>query len=455
MNLGPCPDCGEALGSDQRYCANCGHRVQTPLAPTYMPVAAPEPVAARSGGWPFPIPISMASTFAALALGLGVVMGTAISPNLSGLVAGGHLSDELQVAQQPGPSEPAPAPGNGGKGGRGGEDKSGGFDAGSDFGTGSGPGFYGSSGSTPSYGGVSPDSGGKKKKEKKPAEKPIYLAGTVVHKNPVAGSYSISSGGGLSAIHAKGSAGLPAPGTRVKVPIRQLANRTYAEDGKRQKKGQATQATFTGVVTDSRDSSVASTPDVYTVSGRGASVLVHAEDPGMIATPPPVGQFATTTVAIRNAAATPEPPSLAPPYGCPFPSPAFPNPAIVPQKELFQTAPPIPSVAVTATEIATVVQGTCPGATSTVLLSSDDVREGAADVVVTAAAGIDLARLVPGQAVIASVTIGGGALIEITGSASDYGIKGADDKASGQGNLARVSRASQRRIARAAKRSRR
>jgi hypothetical protein len=453
MNLGPCPDCGEAVGSDQRYCANCGHRVQTPLAPTYMPVAAAEPVAGRSGAWPFPIPISMASTFAALALGLGVVMGTAISPNLSGLVAGGHLSDEFQVAQQPGPSKPAPPPAKAGKGGK---DKSGGFATGSDFGSSSSSGFYGSSGSTPSYGGVSPGSGGKKKKKKKkPAQQPIYLTGTVVHKNPVAGSYSISTGGGLSAIHAKGSAGLPAPGTLVKVPIRQLANRTYAEDGKRQKKGQATQATFAGVVTDSRDSSVASTPDVYTVSGRGASVLVHAEDPGMIAIPPPVGQLVTTSVAIRNAAGTPEPPSLAPTYGCPFPSPAFPNPAIIPEKELFQTAAPILSVAVTSTEIETVVQGTCPGAPSAVLLSSDDIREGAADVVMSAGAGFDLTLLVPGQAVIASVTIGGGALTEITGSASDYGIKGADDKATGQGNLAGVARITERRIARAAKRSRR
>ena len=77
---GPCSSCGAQLATDQRYCVECGQRVGPPLA---LPYALPAGVTSPPGGasrWAFalPVPLQTASTFAALALGFGVVVGTAI-----------------------------------------------------------------------------------------------------------------------------------------------------------------------------------------------------------------------------------------------------------------------------------------------------------------------------------------------------------------------------------------
>ncbi len=53
----------------------------------------------------------------------------------------------------------------------------------------------------------------------------------------------------------------------------------------------------------------------------------------------------------------------------------------------------------------------------------------------------------------ASVTIAAGALTEVTGTASDQGIKGADSDAGSQGNLARVARKTEIAVAKAASRA--
>ena len=103
---------------------------------------------------------------------------------------------------------------------------------------------------------------------------------------------------------------------------------------------------------------------------------------------------------------------------------------------------------VTTTVIETVVQSTCT-APGRAVLSSDDVRQGQSDVSLPTAAGIDPTKLVPGEAVMASVTIAAGALTEVTGTASDQGINGADSNAGNQGNLARVARKTEIRIAKA------
>ena len=139
MNAGPCPECGEELAADQRYCINCGHRVETSLAPSYHPVfdGSGERGDARRG---FPIPIPMATTFAAVTLAFGVVMGTAISPNLSGLVAGEHIAGPT-VVQAP---EPSPSPRRTGRPRQTAKGSSG-FGGSSAFGTSFGSsGFYGS-----------------------------------------------------------------------------------------------------------------------------------------------------------------------------------------------------------------------------------------------------------------------------------------------------------------------
>ena len=343
----------------------------------------------NSMSW-LPMPLQAMTTFAALALGFGVVVGTALSPSLQNLLAA-----PAQVAQAPPPAEPAPpATGGGGGGGP----------------VVTGPAVSGTTAATvttPSSGGGGGGGGGKKKKE--PKEKPDFISGTVVHTNPVARSYTITSGGGLSSIHA---VSLPAVGTNVKVPIIQLHNRTYGEDGKRQLMGAATQATFSGVVTDSRnDTTPSGPPDTYTVSARGSSILVHSPpDPTGLAEPPAIGKLVTTTVDIRDAAPTPLPSDPGPPPTCAPPSVPLPDPALTFPKGLHQVAPgslivdPVSNIE--ATEVETVIQALCPGTPGQFLLSSDDVREGKTDVELTNG-GIDMTRLSAGTAVIASVSIVG------------------------------------------------
>src|ERR671935_2985768 len=87
---GPCSSCGAPLASDQRYCVECGQRVGPPLAMPYaLPTPTSEDSAVPEGGrmLRLPIPPEMAGLLAAIALGFGVVLGTAISPNLAGIVA--------------------------------------------------------------------------------------------------------------------------------------------------------------------------------------------------------------------------------------------------------------------------------------------------------------------------------------------------------------------------------
>ena len=131
------------------------------------------------------------------------------------------------------------------------------------------------------------------------------MAGLVVHANPAAGSYTVVEAGGLmSAIHA---AKLPAPGAKVSVPVRTLANGTFAEDGKRKQIGKRTSASLTGVVTfvDADPAAPA-----YAVSKRGVSVLVrvHPDPAGVAPVLPQLGAYASVTVEIEKAAAGPRRP---------------------------------------------------------------------------------------------------------------------------------------------------
>lgn len=466
MNLGPCSQCGGPLAPEQRYCLNCGQRTGPPLALPYLSgAAAGGATAAAAGGasvaagatagslsW-LPMPAQAVTTFAALALGFGVVVGTALSPNVQNLLAA-----PTQVAQAP-PAEPEPAaPAPSGGGGGAAPDAAPSSDV------------FGSTGSTVGSAGGG-DGGGGGGGSKKPAkEKPKYATGTVVHLNPIARSYTISSGGGLSSIHA---VSLPEVGKTVKVPVVQLANRTYSEDGKRQIKNTATQATFAGVVTDNRDSTDPGIPDTYTVSARGSSILVHSPaDPTALETPPAIGKLVTTTVEIRNSGPTPMPndPSLGSPT-CPPSAMPLPDPALSFPKELHQISTgslvvdPAPGAA--ATEIETVIQSLCPGTPGELLLSSDDVREGKTDVLLQNG-GIDLAKLSTGSPMVASVTIvddvgppGTKKLGAVTGVTSDAGEGGADSTSSAQGDLrsaaissARAARRTDRAVARAYERSR-
>src|SRR5512132_2462935 len=98
MNVrGPCSSCGAQLATDQRYCVECGQRVGPPLA---LPYALPAPVTElpAAGRWTF-----------------AVVVGTAISPNVGGILAATPAPTVVAQAPPPGTST-APAGGGGGGG---------------------------------------------------------------------------------------------------------------------------------------------------------------------------------------------------------------------------------------------------------------------------------------------------------------------------------------------------
>ena len=407
----------------------------------------------RLGAGAAPAP-AVAPTFAALALGFGVVVGTAITPNLARTLAG--PAPLIAAAPPAEPSAPPPSGGGGAPVASTGPSSSG-FDS------------FSEDSSDSSTGGGK----GKKKKKKK---KQDHLTGTVVRVNPNAASYVLVEDFTLKAVHVKGGDDLPAPGVVVRVPVEDLENGTYGEDGKRKNQGSAATASFSGTVTfneppagdtsdpaDGVDDYVDrdETDDIYTVSGRGASVLVHAADPlPADNTPPPVGSVSLVTVAIADPVAT------APASGYPAPPsgycgvaapPAFPTPPIVPSKVLQQTSVSAGTVPVATAEIGSIVQATCP-AEGTALISADDIRESELSMVVGVAPGINLSALAPGQSIIATGTIEDGAtppfppgtkvLKTLTGVANDTGYSGADDEGGGQESLLRHAQASRRYIAR-------
>lgn len=436
--LGPCSGCGAGLASDQRYCVECGHRVEAPLAPSYLPSAGAPP-ARRSRGWPLPIPMSMAGAFAALALGFGVIAGTAVSPNLSSLVAGEYFGqDQPQVAQVP--DDDKGSNGGGGQGGGGGAG-GGGSTSGSGFssGFGSGSGFFGSSGSGSGFFGSSGSFGGGGGGSAQPVEpEPVYVEGTVVHNNRLAGTYAVSDQGRLSSIHTKTSPGMPVPGSQVRVPIRSLANGTLAEDGTREITGTTDKAKVSGIITYALNSSDPTIPDAYTLSGKGASVLVRTPpDDGTVA-PPRVGSVVTTRVRITPVETLPPPPTV-PEYGCaPLLNP-FPKPPLDPVRELHQipAEPSMEDKRAEAATVSTIVQATCNTPPRQYLLSADAIRQAMADIAPFEGQGADITTVTAGEPILARVFLNPKTndVTEVTGTASDRGIKGADDSTTIVGDL--------------------
>jgi hypothetical protein len=422
---GPCSSCGAPLASDQRYCVECGQRVGPPLALPYaLPAPLTEPPGAASR-WALalPMPLQMATTFAAIALGFGVVIGTAISPNLAGIVA---APPPTVVAQAP-PATPSTPSGGGG-------------------GTGPAPAAAAAPASTvlsasSGGGGGGGGGGGKHGKKKKKKAAAQSFSGTVVRTNPVAQSYTISTGG-LIAIHADS---LPQVGDKVEVNVRRLANGTYAETGARNNVGTADSATFSGIVTycadlenpsAACDGSSATDHFVYSVSGLGASVLVSAPHPALGA-PPKVGSSIDLTVHIGDPfqqvtpASWQSDPSCTPPYNEQNGLPSQP----VKEPELTQTSVNVNSQSQSAT-LEAVLQTVCPGGSPKLVLSADDVREAGRDLSELAVPnGIDISRLNPGQAVLAALDVAPDGTLTVRGVTSDQGAGGADDPSQGQGTL--------------------
>jgi hypothetical protein len=426
MNVrGPCSSCGAQLATDQRYCVECGQRVGPPLA---LPYALPTPVTElpAAGRWTFalPIPIQMASTFAAIALGFGVVVGTAISPNVGGILAA--TPAPTVVAQAPPPATSTAPAGGGGGGGASAPAPS------------SAPvSTFASTGS----GGGGGGGGGGTKKKKKQKEQPVTFTGTVVRANPVAQSYTIASNGGLISIHA---AALPIVGAEVKSPVRKLKNGTYAEQGVLSQTGTTDNASFLGTVTycaDLEDPSAACDAGtaghhyVYAVSSSGASVLVSTPAAG--ATPKLGSQV---QVGVHIGATFQQ---VAPTSGWP-PVDSTCNPPWDEQHGLPATLPATPELTQTSVTVNgqgtnalldAVVQTSCQGPPRLVL-SADDIRESGRDLAPLALPGnIDPARVSPGQAVQVALDVADNGTLTLRGITSDQGANGADDPSQGQGTL--------------------
>jgi hypothetical protein len=432
MNVrGPCSSCGAQLATDQRYCVECGQRVGPPMALPYaLPAPLTEPPAAGRWAFALPIPLQMASTFAAIALGFGVVVGTAISPNVGGILA---APSPTVVAQAPPPSSTPPAGGGGGGGG-------------------AAPAVAStvpvstaapSSSSGSGGGGGGGGGGGKKKQKQKQKPQPLTFTGTVVRANPVAQSYTISSNGGLISIH---SAALPNVGDQVESPVRKLKNGTYAEQGTRTATGTTDNASFLGTVTYCADleqplapcdGSSATDHYVYAVSSSGASVLVSAPLPAQGA-PPKVGSQIQVGVHIG----TPFQP-IAPTNPLDWTSyssctPPGSEQSGVPAQN--NTTPELTQTSVTATGQSTnalfeaVVQTNCP---TGLVLSADDLREAGRDMkALSLPTGVDPAKLTPGEPVQVAVDVAGDGTFTLKGITTDQGATGADDATQGQGTLA-------------------
>jgi hypothetical protein len=278
--------------------------------------------------------------------------------------------------------------------------------------------------------------------ETEPEEPAQTIAGVVVHANPAAGSYTVVEVGGLlNAIHA---AKLPVPGTKVSVPVRTLANGTYAEDGTRKQSGKRTSASIAGIVTfvDSDPAAPA-----YALSKRGVSMLVRVRpDPtGAAPTLPQLGAYATASVEIEMPpagaglppAAVPVPPAAPAPPAVPAcaadpaqPPAVPPPPAVLWQRQLDAAGAPFAS-----SDFAGVVTAICPDEAK-LALSGDDLRQSGADVVFEVPSSIDLAGLKVGDSAIGTAAIEAGGTLRLTGLAGDERTKGADDAKAAQGDLA-------------------
>jgi hypothetical protein len=276
--------------------------------------------------------------------------------------------------------------------------------------------------------------------EKEPADEPEeeaqVLTGVVVHANPAAGSYTlVETGGVLNAVHASQ---LPAPKTKVQVPVRILANGTYAEAGARKKTGAASGAKLAGIVTfvDANPAAPG-----YAVSKRGTSVLVrlHPDPTGVPPQLPQLGAYATVDVEIEappsatvpGAAPASDPAASAGPGACapdPAVAPAVPKPKGV----LWQRSVDADGAPFASSDFEGIVMAVCPGQ---LLLSGDDMREAGGDVLFTVPGSIDTSKLAPGDSVAVTAAIEAGGTLKLSGLASDERTKGAEDVSLAQGDL--------------------
>lgn len=226
------------------------------------------------------------------------------------------------------------------------------------------------------------------------------LAGTVVHVNKPAGSYTVAEVGGLmSAVHA---GKLPAAGAKIEVPIRALANGTLAEAGKRVKTMATKAAELAGIVSFVDADPLA---PAYTVSNKGTSALVHVTpDPGgALPELPVLGAYVTVKAGIEAGRLT--------------------------QTQLNGGGAPFTHV-----ELEGIV-GAVEVEAAHLLISADDIRESGLDTTLAVPADIDVTKLTVGDSFLASADIASDGSLTLTGIADDERTKGAEDVKTAQGDL--------------------
>ena len=463
-----CGDCGTPLADDQRYCLNCGKRVAEAPArsasrpPRTYPAKPPPPLAL-----PFGVRIgrpSWGGAMAAVAIGFGLLVGIAIGPGANGIGLATGLPSVIRI------------PGFGG----------GGSDSGSSSHTSgplaeAGPPALGSSvgnafsgAPTPAPAAApapaspapapvpppplpapppspsprpSPSPAPPPGQPSPPPDDTLHLAGTVVHLNPGAGSYTMADDSGqLNAIHTTGD--LPRAGADLSLEVREVSNGTYAESSGRRRLGSSAEAKVAGLVTYRDPLS-----GLYAVSRRGVSLIVHPP-PGPAAPPPDppaLGADVTVTVAVEQLPAPdpaaapvapldpaplltqpPDQPAPTPPPGCADGGPrGFPPRTLLTQKRISAPGEPLGY-----SDFEGIVETTCSDP-ARLVLTADDLRESGADITFTVPSGIDLAMLTQGQTLDVSAVYGAGADgFQLTGLSSEEGIKGADDASKAQGDQA-------------------
>lgn len=278
------------------------------------------------------------------------------------------------------------------------------------------------------------------KEQTPPAEEPAeeeatetqQLKGTVVHTNPIAGSYTMAIAGGETvSVHA---AELPQAGEKLTVEGAPLPNNTFAEE-EREKSGAAKQADIRGVVTYVDPDPAA---PAYAVSGRGSSILIHLPASPVPALPA-LGAYATVGVGIEKAPAETPPPAPVEPVA-PETAPCAPDPTLapapLPTRILTQRSLRTEPEPATYYDLAGVVSAVCP-ATGQLLISADDTRASQADLLLAVPASIKTAKLKAGDPVVATATVEEGGLPTLAGLAGDEGLKGAENTALAFGDLKR------------------
>jgi hypothetical protein len=398
-----------------------------------------------------------AAPLSAVALGFGLFAGVAIGPSAAGTLATAPFQviemPSLAADEDEGEEEEsfAEAPESGGGFGEG--DESPAFAPMASVEAGA----FETAGEKPAGKGAEPQDG------EEPAEpEGQVLAGTVVHVNPAAGSYTVAEAGGvMSAVHA---GKLPPAGAQVEVPIRVLANGTLAEAGKRMKTGTKARAKLSGIVTYVGADPAA---PAYALSNRGTSVLVriHPDPSGALPPLPALGAYGSAAVdveaakpAASSAVPAESPPATEPvspaeaqptqptaaeaatpaaPSGC-APDPAVPAPAPIRAKgTLWQRDISAPGAPFAHADFEGIVAAVCP-ATAQLLLSADDIREAGHDLLFAVPTEIDTSGLAIADSVLAGADIAADGTLSLTGLANDERTKGADDDKATQGDLVPV-----------------